>query len=181
VDILLTILQFLIEYNLLGVSFSFGVIIVLISILIRILKPKLLENKQSMALMLSGILFMILSFSAYYLNQFASPQARMLQQRYEEVGYEVGWRGGEANSLEEASIFWTKVTQLNIIGKRVELTYEWMNGRLSGTLEGNTLKGTWIQDNGRGQFELTFSPNYSSAMGWWNDGPGTQLHENYMR
>lgn len=180
-EILLTILQFLIDYNLLGVSFVLGVVILIICTVIRILKPELLDFKKWSGLILTGLLFIGVSLSAYYLNQVASPQTRLLQQRFQEVGYELGWRGGEANSGDITKVYWTKVTSVTIIGKRVELTYEWMNGRLSGTFEGNTLRGTWIQDNGRGQFELTFSPDFSSATGWGNDGPGTPILEHYVR
>jgi len=180
-EILLIILQFLIDYNLLGVSFALGIIIVIVAGLIRFTNPGLLNFGKWMGLTLTGLLFVVLSFGAYYLNQVANPQARLLQQRFHEVGYELGWRGGEANSGDITKVYWTKVTSVTIIGKRVELTYEWMNGRLSGTFEGNTLRGTWIQDNGRGQFELTFSPDFSSAVGWGNDGPGTPLLEHYVR
>jgi hypothetical protein len=180
-NFLLVILQFLIDYKLYGWAFGLGTIIIVFALLIKIIRRVLIDIRTWIALVLTGLLFVGLSVAVYYLDQVASPQANLLQQRYQEVGYELGWRGGEANSGDENSVYWTKVTSVTVIGKRVEITYEWMNGRLSGTFEGNTLKGTWIQDNGRGQFELTFSPDFSSAFGWGNDGPGTPYLEHYIR
>jgi hypothetical protein len=72
-------------------------------------------------------------------------------------------------------------------GRQVAGTYPYQNGRITGKLEGNELKGTWRQSDGGGSIVITFSPDFSTfearynyagtpdnwATGW----SGTRKHE----
>ncbi len=60
-----------------------------------------------------------------------------------------------------------KEMTLRISGNRVTGTYKHMDGKIDGILEGNKLIGTWIQSNGRGKFEFTFTDDFSSFTGKW--------------
>jgi hypothetical protein len=61
-------------------------------------------------------------------------------------------------------------------GNKVTGTYKHQNGRIEGTLDGETLTGWWYQDNGKGKFVFKFKSDYSGFKGKWgyNDAaPGS--------
>ena len=92
-----------------------------------------------------------------------------LVKHFNERGYEFGWSRGAANDEDESKVTFFKVTDVAMEGGQVKIHYDWRAGVLSGTLKGNTFRGTWSQDNGRGGIELVFNREYSGARGWWND------------
>lgn len=56
---------------------------------------------------------------------------------------------------------------LQINGNKVTGKYAYMDGRISGTLEGNRLTGTWKQSNGKGRLEFVFNNDFSAFTGKW--------------
>lgn len=94
--------------------------------------------------------------------------AEKVANHFKQHGYQFGWSGGEANddSGKDAKFF--KVTDVTVDGNKIEMAYDWQNGKLKGELgKGRHYKGTWVQDNGKGEFQMTFSRNFNGAMGWW--------------
>jgi Tol biopolymer transport system component len=107
--------------------------------------------------------------------------ATALLDHYRRFGYEFGWSGGAANEYEERKTVFYDVTSVVSNNNNIQITYAWRSGVLYGTLQGNILRGTWIQDNGRGNFELTFSSGFSSAEGWWDEGGIHEKHPAFIR
>lgn len=58
-------------------------------------------------------------------------------------------------------------------GDRVSGTYTHKEGRLEGTLSGNTLTGRWTQSNGKGRLIFRFNADFSGFAGVWNYGDAT--------
>lgn len=52
-------------------------------------------------------------------------------------------------------------------GNKVSGNYEYSNGRIEGTLNGNVLTGWWYQDNGKGKFRFVFNSDFSAFKGKW--------------
>ena len=52
-------------------------------------------------------------------------------------------------------------------GNKVTGTYKHQNGRVEGTLSGQTLTGFWVQDNGKGKFVFEFNSDFSGYTGKW--------------
>ncbi|MBK9573805.1 MAG: hypothetical protein IPO43_14275 [Rhodoferax sp.] len=55
-------------------------------------------------------------------------------------------------------------------GDRVSGTYTHKEGRLEGTLSGNTLTGRWTQSNGKGRLIFRFNADFSGFTGVWSYG-----------
>ena len=53
-------------------------------------------------------------------------------------------------------------------GTAVNGTYKHADGRIEGTLNGNTLTGWWYQSNGKGRFIFVFNSDISGFTGKWN-------------
>lgn len=53
-------------------------------------------------------------------------------------------------------------------GSHVTGTYMYSNGRIDGTINGNTLTGWWYQDNGKGRLIFVFNSNFSAFTGKWS-------------
>jgi hypothetical protein len=65
---------------------------------------------------------------------------------------------------------------------RIIGTYPYKSGRIEGTLEGNTIHGTWSQSNGGGEIIITFDSNFKSFTtrykqdeNWYSDWSGTRI------
>lgn len=67
-------------------------------------------------------------------------------------------------------------------GDIVTGTFEWKNGKISGTINGNTLSGTWSQEptyqppNDSGSFIFTLSSDGNSFTGLWGYGSEEPSH-----
>jgi len=59
---------------------------------------------------------------------------------------------------------------LTQVGNLVTGNYDFNNGKLVGTLEGNVLEGAWAQDNSKGNFKITFSDDGNRFQGNWGYG-----------
>ena len=46
-------------------------------------------------------------------------------------------------------------------------TYDWKNGKVNGTVNGNVFAGTYAQDNQTGTFQFTLSPDGNALAGWY--------------
>ena len=70
---------------------------------------------------------------------------------------------------------WGEMT-LQQIGNTVTGNYEWDGGKITGTVSGNMLKGTWSEsptyqpENDAGEFEFTISSGGNSFTGRWRYG-----------
>ena len=53
-------------------------------------------------------------------------------------------------------------------GNRVTGTYKHANGRIDGTMNGNTFTGWWYQDNAKGRFVFVFNNDFSEFSGEWS-------------
>jgi hypothetical protein len=82
---------------------------------------------------------------------------------------------------EETPMLWTgdwntdfsKMT-LRHRGNKIIGTYEYKDGKIEGTVKGNTLSGMWIQSNANGKFIFIMSEDGKSFSGKWgynNDTP----------
>lgn len=69
-----------------------------------------------------------------------------------------------------AGIYDTDFGELTIQqnGSEVSGKYTHADGRIEGTLNGNTLTGRWYQNNGKGRFIFIFDPAYTSFAGKWS-------------
>ncbi len=106
------------------------------------------------------------------------PSTTTLKKRYDQYGFELIWAGGESNGRDDTKLLKSKISSITVENQSsAKLYYDWHNGVLSGTLNGYTMSGTWTQDNGHGNFELTFSPDFSSATGWWNSKNSPGKHD----
>lgn len=88
--------------------------------------------------------------------------------------------------LNYREYFWTQsdgslesvpITKVEIEGNRAVVEYDYYQGVLTGEIIGTTFRGTWVQSNNKnGDFELIFTPDFSSASGWWSSAkdPETQ-------
>ncbi|MBL8078962.1 MAG: hypothetical protein JNM55_13435 [Anaerolineales bacterium] len=72
------------------------------------------------------------------------------------------------------------ITQVEIEGNKAVVEYDYYQGVLAGEITGTTFRGTWVQSNNKsGEFELTFTPDFSSASGWWNDVKDPETHHEF--
>jgi hypothetical protein len=55
-------------------------------------------------------------------------------------------------------------------GRTVTGTYEHLDGRIEGVLDGTVLTGRWYQNNGEGTLRFVFSSDFGSFTGVWNYG-----------
>lgn len=60
-------------------------------------------------------------------------------------------------------------------GSKVTGTYTHAEGRIEGTINGNTLSGWWYQNNGKGKLQFNFtSSGFSGKWSYNNDNPSSQ-------
>lgn len=52
-------------------------------------------------------------------------------------------------------------------GSQVTGTYKHADGRIEGTINGNTMTGWWYQSNGKGRFTFVFNNDFSAYTGKW--------------
>lgn len=52
-------------------------------------------------------------------------------------------------------------------GSQVTGTYKYADGRIEGTVSGNTMTGWWYQNNGKGRFIFVFNGDFSAYTGKW--------------
>lgn len=52
-------------------------------------------------------------------------------------------------------------------GKHISGSYDYMEGRIEGSLQNQTLHGTWIQPNGEGTFVFEFNESLTEFTGSW--------------
>lgn len=55
-------------------------------------------------------------------------------------------------------------------GGRVTGWYDYKNGRIEGMVEGNTVRGRWVQDNAEGRFIFRLGPDGKTFEGSWGRG-----------
>lgn len=82
------------------------------------------------------------------------------------------------NDPEALNVSGTYTTDFNDMaltqsGSTVTGTYQYADGRIEGTLNGNVLKGMWYQNNGKGKFEFVFSNGAASFTGKWGYNDAT--------
>ena len=87
----------------------------------------------------------------------------LLENHFNTFGYEYTWTNTDGTTGA------ANITEVLVVGNNVTMKYDYKNGVLEGILTGNTLSGTWSQDNSSGNFELTFTSDFSTATGWWDD------------
>jgi hypothetical protein len=56
---------------------------------------------------------------------------------------------------------------LSLDGNTVTGTYKFKGGKVSGTLQGHTLTGIWVQTNAKGKLEFVFNKDFSAFTGKW--------------
>jgi WD40 repeat protein len=95
--------------------------------------------------------------------------------------YEFGWAAGSANAEDELSTSFYPVTTIDLQGSQATIVYAWMDGVIRGQLQGQEIRGTWIQSNGRGEIYLRFDEQFQKATGWWNEGGETPRHAAFLR
>jgi len=116
----------------------------------------------------------------------AQPQGRSTSNNsliaaFKQRGYEFGWYSAAANNDDESQLKFVKITDIEPDGDQLNISYDWHGGLLSGKLTGNTLRGSWRQDNGSGEVELTFDTKLDLARGWWNSASDQTKHNAIMR
>lgn len=91
--------------------------------------------------------------------------------------------------LNYREYFWTRsdgtlesvpITKVEIEGNRAVVEYDYYQGVLTGEITGTTFRGTWAQSNNKsGEFELVFTPDFSSASGWWSSDKGSEAQNEF--
>ena len=68
-----------------------------------------------------------------------------------------------------SGVFSTDFNELTLSrnGNKVTGTYKHQNGRIEGILNGHTLTGLWVQNNGKGKFVFEFNNDFSAFFGKW--------------
>ena len=74
----------------------------------------------------------------------------------------------ELNVTGKWDTFEWGILTMSQTGTTVTGSYNYLEGTISGTLEGNKLTGTWTQTNGGGVFEFNFSSDGDSFTGGYN-------------
>ncbi|MBC8247065.1 MAG: hypothetical protein H8E81_05720 [Deltaproteobacteria bacterium] len=117
----------------------------------------MLSKKLNNISTLCSPLFVLFTFSIFIILSPANSEAASWTGTWE-----TKWQGGGAKMHLVQS------------GNRVTGTYEYKNGRIDGTIDGNRLNGTWVQDGDRGTIRFEISPDGQSFKGtyngnnWWN-------------
>ncbi len=84
-----------------------------------------------------------------------------------------GYVGSELQIQPQISVAGVYDTDFNELtlqqnGTSVTGTYKHANGRIEGTLSGNTMTGWWYQSNAKGRFTFVFNSNLSGFTGKWS-------------
>jgi WD40 repeat protein/serine/threonine protein kinase len=107
--------------------------------------------------------------------------SREAMSRLSQGRYEFGWAAGESNGHDELLVSFHDVTSIEHRNEELIVRYNWKEGVLRATLSGQTLRGQWRQQNGRGDVFLRFDPAFTRATGWWNEGAGSLRHAAFLR
>jgi hypothetical protein len=83
--------------------------------------------------------------------------------------------GGFPVSAPATGVYSTDFNELTLTqtGDRIAGTYKYQNGRVEGTIIGNTFTGWWYQDNGKGRLEFVFNADFSAFEGKWGYNDAT--------
>ncbi len=84
-----------------------------------------------------------------------------------------GYVGSELQIQPQISVAGVYDTDFNELtlqqnGSSVTGNYKHANGRIEGTLSGNTMTGWWYQSNAKGRFTFVFNSNLSGFTGKWS-------------
>lgn len=84
-----------------------------------------------------------------------------------------GYVGSELQIQPQISVAGVYDTDFNELtlqqnGTSVTGTYKHANGRIEGTLSGNTMTGWWYQSNAKGRFSFVFNSDLSGFTGKWS-------------
>jgi hypothetical protein len=93
----------------------------------------------------------------------SASSTELLEKHFSTFGYEYTWTNTDGTTGS------AKITDVRVDGNSITMKYDYKSGVLEGVLTGNILSGTWTQENSTGNFELTFTPDFSTATGWWDD------------
>ncbi len=121
-----------------------------------------------------------LAFLATVVGGCSSPPDSDLGKALATGRYQTLWAGGSANQNGEGRST-VLDTSIRVDGRRVEIRYPYMNGRVEGDLSGNVLRGTWTQKHPEGTFSggvfIEFQPDGDFGAGWWMvEGDPLQHH-----
>jgi hypothetical protein len=96
-------------------------------------------------------------------------------------GHEYGWYGGRANDLDDRRHVAFPIQHVEAAGDRLVFRFDWKNAVISGALWGRSFTGTWHQSTGDGEVALEFTPDLSSADGWWTLPHELARHRAFIR
>lgn len=73
------------------------------------------------------------------------------------------------NETDISGTYQTDFNEMRLIqnGNKVTGTYKHRDGKITGTLENQTLTGWWYQSNGKGRFKFVFNDNFNQFTGKW--------------
>ena len=95
--------------------------------------------------------------------------------------HEYGWFGGRANDLDDRRHVAFPITSVDVDGDRLVFRFDWKGAVVSGSLWGRSFTGTWRQSTGDGEVALEFTPDFTSAEGWWTWPHEPARHRAYIR
>lgn len=130
------------------------------------------------------VLLVALNYTNHaYSESLDNSKSSLLAKRFSQEGLEFGWFGASASSARggRSRATYRKITSVSVNNDQLELKYDWHQGILRGTLRDNIFSGDWLQDNGKGHFQLVFDRNMLTAKGWWKDDGEQQRHNAYIR
>ena len=96
-------------------------------------------------------------------------------------GHEYGWYGGRANDLDDRRHVAFTIKNVEATGDRLVFRFDWKNAVISGVLWGRSFTGTWRQSTGDGEVALEFTPDLTSAEGWWTLPHELARHRAFIR
>ena len=95
--------------------------------------------------------------------------------------HEYGWYGGRANDLDDRRHVAFTIRDVEATGDRLVFRFDWKNAVISGALWGRSFTGTWRQSTGDGEVALEFTPDLTSAEGWWTLPHEIARHRAFIR
>jgi hypothetical protein len=95
--------------------------------------------------------------------------------------HDYGWFGGRANDLDDRRHVAFPITSVDADGDRLVFRFDWKGAVVSGSLWGRSFTGTWRQSTGDGEVALEFTPDFTSAEGWWTWPHEPARHRAYIR
>ena len=96
--------------------------------------------------------------------------------------YEFGWSGDPVGTADH-NLYQYAINEVRFESDGfVILKYSRPGGgEIRAVLGGRKLTGTWRDDEGTGELELTFDDSLARAVGWWNYGGQRQKYNAFMR